>query len=270
MLPANSVSYFGCVGKDLFADKMRAAATADGVRVLYLEDEAPTGTCAVLVNDNGKHRSLVANLSAANNFKKDHLLKPENWKVIEDAKFYYVSGFFLTVSPESILLMAKHACEKKKTFVMNLSAPFLCQFFKSQMLECLPYVDVLFGNESEALAFAENNDLGTKDLKEIALKIAALSKTDASRPRRVIITQGADPTIVAYEGKISEFPVIPISPEKIVDTNGAGDAFVGGYLSQLVQGKSLESCIKAGNYMANFIIQRSGASLPAEKPSLEF
>lgn len=30
------------------------------------------------------------------------------------------------------------------------------------------------------------------------------------------------------EGKITEFPVIHIDPKDIVDTNGAGDAFVGG------------------------------------------
>lgn len=30
------------------------------------------------------------------------------------------------------------------------------------------------------------------------------------------------------EGKVEEFSVIPIKAEDIVDTNGAGDAFVGG------------------------------------------
>ena len=33
-------------------------------------------------------------------------------------------------------------------FMMNLSAPFLCQVFKKPMMEALPYVDILFGNES--------------------------------------------------------------------------------------------------------------------------
>lgn len=58
--------------------------------------------------------SLVANLSAANNFKTDHLEKPDNWKLVEAARVYYVSGFFLTVSPASILKVAKHAAEKNK------------------------------------------------------------------------------------------------------------------------------------------------------------
>lgn len=32
----------------------------------------------------------------------------------------------------------------------------------------------------------------------------------------------------------------------IVDTNGAGDAFVGGFLSQLVCGKAVPECVRAG------------------------
>lgn len=43
----------------------------------------------------------------------------------------------------------------------------------------------------------------------------------------------------------------------------AGDAFVGGFLSQLVCGKGIEECIRAGNYAANVIIQRSGCTYPA-------
>ena len=38
---------------------------------------------------------------------------------------------------------------------MNLSAPFISEFFDKPLLEALPYVDILFGNESEAAAFAK-------------------------------------------------------------------------------------------------------------------
>ena len=41
---------------------------------------------------------------------------------------------------------------------MNLSAPFIPQFFKSQVDELLPYVDILIGNESEAEAYAASHD----------------------------------------------------------------------------------------------------------------
>lgn len=42
---------------------------------------------------------------------------------------------------------------------------------------------------------------------------------------------------------------------------GAGDAFVGGFLSQLVQNKSFDDCIHVGICAARAIIQRSGCSV---------
>lgn len=47
-----------------------------------------------------------------------------------------------------------------------------------------------------------------------------------------------------------------------------GDAFVGGFLSQLVHGKPIEDCVRAGCYAANVIIQRSGCTYP-EKPDFK-
>ena len=39
-------------------------------------------------------RSLVTNLKAANHFKKSHIEKEENWKIIENASFYYIGVSF--------------------------------------------------------------------------------------------------------------------------------------------------------------------------------
>ena len=39
---------------------------------------------------------------------------------------------------------------------------------------------------------------------------------------------------IFLDGKITEYPIIPIKEEDIVDTNGAGDAFVGGEITQLI------------------------------------
>lgn len=63
-------------------------------------------------------------------------------------------GFFLTVSVESILKVAKHASETNKLFCLNLSAPFICQFFKDNLMKVMPYVDVLFGNETVSYILA--------------------------------------------------------------------------------------------------------------------
>lgn len=57
----------------------------------------------------------------------DHVKQPENWALVEAARVIYSAGFFITVSPESILLVAKHCAANNKVYCMNLSAPFISQ-----------------------------------------------------------------------------------------------------------------------------------------------
>ena len=112
--------------------------------------------------------------------------------------------------------------ENNKTFCINLSAPFLIQFFGEQMNSIMPYCDFVFGNESEAEVYGDAKGYG-KDLSEIALKLAAQPKACGTRPRIVVFTQGSESTIVACEGNVQVFPVDKLSRDLLVDTNGAGD-----------------------------------------------
>lgn len=252
-----ATAYVGCVGKDHHADQLQQCAQADGVAVHYLHDEAqPTGTCAVLIDEH-KERCLIANLAAANHYKAEHL--DTIAQVWQNAQIYYSAGFFLTVSPAAALRVAQHSLENNKTFMMNLSAPFICQFFKEPLLQLLPYVDVIFGNETELKAFGESMGYEDLTLEAIAVKLAAHEKK--GRARTVVITQGASQTLVVINGQVAHFAVPKICKGKIVDTNGAGDAFVGGYISQLAQGKSIFDCVRAGHYAAGLIIQVSGTKL---------
>ncbi|XP_062319198.1 adenosine kinase-like isoform X1 [Osmerus eperlanus] len=263
--PHKVCTFFGCIGKDRFGEILKEKAEEVHVDAHYYEqEEEPTGTCAVCVT--GDNRSLVANLAAANCYKKDkHLDLEENWKLIEKARVFYIAGFFLTVSVESILKVAKHASENNKLFSLNLSAPFISQFFKDALMQVMPYVDVLFGNETEAATFADEQGFETRDIEEITKKTQALPKVNQKRPRVVVFTQGKEGTIMCNGDKVDCFPVLEIDQKNIVDTNGAGDAFVGGFLSELVQEKSLDQCVKAGHYAANVIIRRAGCTFP-DKP----
>jgi len=263
----NATSFTGCIGKDKYGDILKQKATDAGVNPHYMiHDTEPTGTCAVMLT--GLDRSLCAYLAAANCFEKKFLETPKIDELMKKAEYFYIGGFVLTVCPAGMLHVAKHSHDNNKTFIFNLSAPFICEFFSDPMMELMPYVDYLFGNESEALAFAKKHGFETEDLKEIAKKIAALPKENKDKPRIVIITQGALPTIICKDDQISEFPIIPLEQSKIIDTNGAGDSFVGGFLAQLVQKKDMDSCLKSGNYAANFMIQQSGCSLN-KKPSFQ-
>ncbi|KAF2492130.1 adenosine kinase-like protein [Lophium mytilinum] len=269
ILPPNSVVYVGCVGKDKYGQMLKDICNEAGLRVEYrYDEEQPTGRCGVVIT--GHDRSLCTDLAAANCYKPEHLKSPEVWKLVEQAKIYYVGGYHLTVSVPAILDLGEEAAAKDKLFILNLSAPFIAQFFKEQLDSTSPYWDILIGNETEALAYAESHALGTTDLKEIAKAIVALPKKNTKRPRTVIITQGLDPSIavIGKEGgdvEIVEVPVHAIAKSQINDTNGAGDAFAGGFAAGLVEGKSIKESIDLGQWLAKLSIQELGPSYPQPK-----
>ncbi|XP_030059069.1 adenosine kinase isoform X1 [Microcaecilia unicolor] len=266
--PRKVATFFGCIGRDNFGEILKKKSEEAHVDAHYYEQsEQPTGTCAACIT--GDNRSLIANLAAANCYDKEkHLDLEENWKLVEKAKVYYIAGFFLTVSPESILKVATQSSENNKIFSLNLSAPFISQLYKEQLMKVMPYVDILFGNEMEAASFAREQGFETEDIKEIARKTQALPKSNTKRQRVVVFTQGQHDTIMATVDEVVSFPVIEIDQTKIVDTNGAGDAFVGGFLSQLVYDRPLKECIRAGHYAAHVVIRRSGCTFP-DKPDFK-
>ena len=119
---------------------------------------------------------------------------------------------------------------------------------------------------SEAAIYGETAGWGN-DVAGCALKLAALPKASGARPRVVVFTQGKDPTLVACGGVISSFPVPLLPKEKLVDTNGAGDSFVGGFLAMLAKGSDIATCVNAGHYAARQIIQVSGCKIPSFAPA---
>merc|ERR1712166_1587766 len=170
-----ATAYMGCVGKDANAETMKACCEKDGVTTAYMVDEStPTGSCACLIE--GIERSLCTNLCAANNFKVDHVNKPENLKLVQEAKIIYSAGFFITVSTESMKLAQAEAAKSGAKYCLNLSAPFLMMVppFKSFILESLPNADYLFCNETEAATFAETEGWDCTDLKFIATRLSLI------------------------------------------------------------------------------------------------
>jgi adenosine kinase len=142
-----------------------------------------------------------------------------------------------------------------------VSAPFVAQFFNSQLSQVFEYCDLIFGNETEAEAWATTTGQpDAKDIPAIAKALASLPKVNTQRPRVVIITQGAQPTILVSSDDPSNarsFPIIPLRDDEIVDTNGAGDAFAGGFLGALVAGKSIDDAVGIGHKLASMCVKQA-------------
>lgn len=266
--------FTGCIGHDKFAEVMKKKASDDGVLANFATSrETPTGTCAVCLSNQGKSRSLCAFLGASEKFTDQHL--KDNWvELVEKTDIIYMSGFLIAVSPASYHLLGEHIAKNesdKKKFCLNLSAPYLSQVFGAELEKIIKYVDVIFGNDEEARAFAQLKKYDCKSLEEIARQIVLEPKTRSSIGRMVIITQGHENIIVVHQDSkassndnltVRTFPVPSVEDNLIVDTNGAGDAFAGGFISQMALGESLEASIEMGIFAAQEIIKVSGINFP--------
>lgn len=264
MLQEPGCTFFvGAVGQDRYSEQLAACIAKDGVQAAFnvLPDQ-PTGTCACLIK--GKERSLVANLSAAGKFQPEHLSTPEVQRIRNSVDIVYSAGFFITTSVPAYMKLAQDCLASGKIFCTNISAPFIAQFFNEPLTNALPYVDFIFGNESEAEALADALKFENRTPVFVARSLAAWPKKN-NTPRVAVITQGPKGVIVATtvnnEIQITEYPVPPLAPALIVDANGAGDGFVGGFLSQLARDQPLSVCVAAGCYAAQKILQVSGTQL---------
>ena len=254
----NFSTFFGCVGEDEISIRLREAAAKAGVAVHYQVDSTlSTGICAVLIYN--KERSLLTNPSASKNLTLEYA--QSNWSVFEQAQVIYTEGYLFVTAVELVVESGKYACENGKIFAVNISAQFIVELFKDYLMRALPYCEYLFGNEDETQKFGEVFGFGN-DIIEIVKQMSNMP-SNTPRPKKIVITRGKDPVIIAIQGEVTEYPVPFIEQEKILDLNGAGDSFVGAFLYHLIKGSSLEKCVAAGNYLSGEVIQLSGCSLPA-------
>lgn len=258
VLGEGHVGFIGSVGKDKFSDILLKKNKEAGVDSMYqVIEHISTGRCAALIT--GHNRSLVTELGAAKLFKSQHI--DEIWDVIENTKMFYIEGFKITACLDSVLKLGLHAQQTGKPFIMNFSASFIPEFFKAELEKCLPYATHIIGNEVEAASYAKafNLDCDPSDLVSIAKHLARDSN------RTVIFTHEVEPTVVVSKGCEYIYPVEKLDETKIIDTNGAGDSFAGGFVAGLIQGKSMDQAIKMGQWLASLSIQEVGASYPTHK-----
>jgi len=139
--------FMGCVGQDEYAEIIASKAEEAGLKTLFQTTcEATTATCATLLTD--QNRSLVAHLGAACKFTQDYLDNFKTWSHVENSRLFYITGFFITTCFKTIMRIATFCEQNDRLFCINLSALFLTEFYKKEFAQILPYVDILFGNDS--------------------------------------------------------------------------------------------------------------------------
>ena len=145
------------------------------------------------------------------------------------------------------MTLAKFAHDKNKIFGFNFAAPYTFSQYKEKILEIMNYCDFIFCNKEEALACSEylhaelglDTDEKRTNLMDIASAISSYNKSNKKRQKITVITDSSSPVTCsifsAQSQGLTVFQVSPMPVEKelLLDSNGAGDSFVGGFFSKI-------------------------------------
>ena len=255
------LTMLGATGKDNYRDKIINAFNQLGVNhILEIVPNMPTSRCGVGIHQ--KERCLVPEIKASNQLTEEFI--NEHQDEIFQHEVLLIEGYFLQEKFE----LCQHLCSKfkdqRKLVILTLSAITIVQQHNDKVIELAHYADMIVGNMGELEALAEVKNMDYKTTFEKASR-----KLTTKKDRVFVITHGTKGVIVGKydytKGSMDFifqcFPTL-MKLEDIVDLNGAGDAFLGGFLSQYMQGKNLEACCKAGNDAAGLILKSVGCTFP--------
>ena len=222
------VSMFGKVGDDDFGRLLINSLKSSGVYIegIIIDINSNTGSAFITVDSSGNN-TIVLN-SGANG-----CLDMEDIKKFEDSIFSSDILLLQMEIPKNIIIyLIEKARNLKKTILLNLAPAMDIE------KDILNKLDYLIVNETEMefltnIKFDGNNlDEEIKNLREFFYG-------------NLIITLG--PLGAAYCLKGLEFTTLPTFDVVTKDKTAAGDAFIGGFIYGLANGKDINSSVIIGN-----------------------
>jgi sugar/nucleoside kinase (ribokinase family) len=202
----------------------------------------PTARCLVLVTPDAE-RTMNTYLGVAGELGAADI----DEALVASARITYVEGYLVGLpSAEGALAAAAGAAHRAgQRVALTLSDPFWVQLQRDAFNTLLPTVDILLGNEAEALEITGEPDL------EAAL--LALTKTCPV----VALTRGAAGAVASDGRETVSVPAEPVAD--VEDTTGAGDLFAAGFLLGLARERPLADCLRLGALAAAEVISHTGA-----------
>lgn len=202
----------------------------------------PTARCLVLITPDAE-RTMSTYLGTAGEMSGSDV----DPALVASAGITYVEGYLVGLpSAEGALeaaVKAAHAAGRK--VALTLSDPAWVALQHDAFKALLPDVDILLGNETEALELTG----------ESSLEAAAAVLADSVEV--VALTRGPAGAIASDGREIVSVAAEPVA--KVEDTTGAGDLFAAGFLLGLARQRPLEECLRLGALAAAEVITHIGA-----------
>lgn len=237
----NKVSIISGIGDDPAGYFIKTTLEKNGVNTQYLKEykETVSSQAIVLLEKDGERRFIAprTNISLPFALEEEDIIKS---KIVSLASI----GSIPFRNTEYINTTVKKAKANNSIVCADVICTGWLQSIE-QLKEALPYIDYLFCNKEEGFCITKE-----EKIEEIA---AVFLKNGA---QNVIIKAGSKGCYLCKEDEIIQIPIM--EKVKIVDTTGAGDSFVAGFITGLLKKKSTMESIHLANKIAGIAISQTG------------
>jgi sugar/nucleoside kinase (ribokinase family) len=247
-----SVGFAGLVGRDHWGDFLASVIEREGIDGRGLQRTEEAGTCTVLVAINSQgERTFFYHGGANDRFS----LAEVDPALVAEARAVHVGGTYLLprFDGEGAAALFRGARAQGKLTTMDVTWDVEGKWL-STIAPCLPHLDWFLPSTKEA-----GKITGRSEPEDMA---AFLRERGVAN---VVIKLGERGCYVLPAGRAGFF--MPAFDVPVVDTTGAGDSFVAGFLTGLLRGWAPERCARLACAAAALNIQKVGAT--AGMPSME-
>lgn len=233
-------SFLGKIGRDRLGEVFENDLRDSRITPLLSYSTTPSGNAIALVSPDSE-RTFATYLGAAMELSAEDLHE----QLFDGKDYFHVEGYLVQNRPllERALSIAR---KKGLTISLDMASYNIVEKnrdFLAAMLE--KYVDIVFANEEEAMAFA---GAGPADALRVLGSICDIAVVKVG-PKGSLVSQGEESRQVG---------IIEVNS---VDTTGAGDLYAAGFLYGLSRGMPLERCGRIGALLAGNVIEVLGPKL---------
>lgn len=242
-----SAAYIGRVKSDqlgeIFEHDMRSLGV--DVRLRAANDGSPTARCHVLIDQHGQ-RTMQTYLGACTELGVADITA----ETVGRPDVILIEGYVWDIAEGPAL--AAEAMRIAKTsgseVALSLSDSFCVERHREAFHDVVREgVDIIVADEDEIIEL-----LQAENFEE---SVARLEDYD----NLFVMTRSEKGSVIRNGKQEIVQPATPV--ETIVDTTGAGDAYVAGFLYGYTQKKPLEECARLGTFCATQVIQQVGARI---------
>ncbi len=233
------------LGEDEAAETVMKCLRNNGVEASRITKTADiaTGINIVLVDDAGERYFITNPESSLRKLSKECILPyVEEMGDIVSFGSVFVSSMLSTRDMEEVFKKVKE--KPGRILVADMTTAKHNERIED-LEPVLKYIDYIIPNEIEAATLTGENDPESNAMKFLE-----------HGSKCVVIKCGKNGCVYADDKGVHR---IPAHPATVVDTTGAGDSFVAGFIYGLSEGMSLPDCCRYGCATASVVVEHMGA-----------